>query len=107
MTMIIHTTAPLAELAAFVGTRGNVTAGTAIKTGGPDCFAGWYEPADTPECLPNNIVTVDVLTDAQSIARDLLLAGHQVVVCGKDDAGNDVPIEDGELPIRYQMNHTH
>ena len=111
--MIIHTPAPIEELTAIVGTRGIVIAGRAIATGGPDCFAGWYEPATGDECLPNNIVRVDRAFTIEehevtrSVADDLFHAGHQVVVCDKDASGNDVPIEDGTMPIRYQMNHSH
>lgn len=105
--MIIHTTAPIAELTAIVGSRGNVTAGTAIKTGGPDCFAGWFEPADRSDCLPNNLVTLDDPDVAEIIALDLFNAFHQVVVTRVDDDGNDEIIEDGSMPIRYQMAHSH
>jgi hypothetical protein len=103
--MIIHTTMPIAELRTLVGDRGVVTLSTAIRTGGPDCFAGWREPADKPDCLPNNIVTVDSPDVAEIIALDLMNAFHQVVVTKVDDDGNDVV--DEEMPIRYQMNHTH
>jgi len=105
--MIIHTPAPIAELTRIVGGTANVIAGTAIKTGGPDCFAGWHEPADRDDCVPNNLVETLSMEIAERVAQDLYDAGYQVVVCARDSAGNDVPIEDGTMPIRYQMAHAH
>lgn len=104
--MIIHTTAPLTELAGLVGARGNVTAGTAIATGGPDCFAGWFEPAvDDGDCRPNNIVTIETRAVTEEVAQEIWDTGCQIVVTGLSDAGDDVV--DPTMPYRYEMSHTH
>jgi hypothetical protein len=102
-TYILHTTAPLFVLHLLV--RPDMTAEGRTLRGEPDCFAGWFERADSPDCLPNNLVTSDHRELIEEVAKTLLGMGHQVVVTRTDESGNDVI--DEEMPSRYEMAHGH
>jgi hypothetical protein len=103
-TYILHTPAPLHLLHTLVASRARVAEGRTLQ-GEPDCFAGWFEPANTPDCLPNNLVESEDRVVVAEVADLLVSTGHQVVVTRTDRHGNDVP--DEKMPSRYEVAHGH
>lgn len=105
-TLAIHTDTPIMVLTRMVGEDAIIEVGTAITTGGPDCFYGWREPVSGSACLPHNVVWGAEEPDILWIAKTLARLGYQVVITAPDtdDQFGDHHVVE-EMNVRE--DHTH
>jgi hypothetical protein len=103
-TFTLHTPTSPDLLRLLVAGQARVTEGRTLR-GEPDCFAGWFERADSPDCLPNNLVEGEDREAIHMLASALVAEGHQVIVTAPDVDGNDEVVLD--MPSNYVMAHGH
>lgn len=109
MSLAIHTSAPLIPLTQMVGGDGVIEVGKAAGTGEPDCFFGWAEVADHPDCKPHHIIWGLDDETIYWIAKTLSLVGHDVVVTAPLDPDNqfgDHAVAE-DMPQHYVDAHSH
>jgi hypothetical protein len=104
MTYVVHTDAPLLPLTQLAGDRVMVRVGRTPR-GFADCFYGWAEPQDRPECKDHHILLGDMDQVLIEIAEILARLGHQVVVTAPDDDGDYV--HDPSFETVYDNDHSH